>query len=83
MREVIANYITPDFCNGKTTEEVAQAILDLIRSEGFVIVPKEPTEAMLTAVIDPLDYEVKAGATNVAIGRIVYRAMIEASQESE
>lgn len=79
MREVIAMAIAKDILGSdrkglsRQYEDTAQAALDAISEAGFVIVPKEPTEAMIEA----------GGPWGAKYASEAYKAMIEASQESE
>ena len=69
------------------TEAAYVAICDYLRTtpEGFVLVPVEPTDAMLQAEIDAVsdywfDYEGLGNGTEAT--KIGYKAMLAASQES-
>lgn len=56
--------------------EIALAVLDAIRSAGYVVVPVEPTEAMVSAGAQDFsgDLVTKRGAIDI------YRAMIAAAE---
>ena len=80
-REVIAKC-----CDGplmETALEDADAIIAALDAAGFVIVPKEPTQAMLDAGEDQLhDYDPEVMGRAPAVQRI-FRDMLAAFQESE
>lgn len=54
-------------------ENVAKAALSAIAAEGYAVVPREPTEAMVAAAIQTTGDQLDFGT--------IYRAMIEASEE--
>ena len=83
-REVIANW-----CDGsmmETAEEDADVIIAALDAAGYVIVPKEPTEAMLNAGCDAttswVDDEYQTGPETHQM-LVAWRDMLAASQESE
>jgi hypothetical protein len=71
--------------SGNTSGEFAQAALTALREAGFVVVPAEPTEAMLKAspVVGTGIGEDGKWATNTKPGRDVYRAMVAAYTPKE
>lgn len=74
-REVSAGCNTVDWERGRTdSEDVADAILSVLRSAGFAVVPVEPTLEMIAA----WDRVARPG---LHAFEIRYKAMITAAQE--
>jgi len=61
-REVIAEVMAPAVHNWNSPHylDSADAVLEALRSNGFVVVPREPTEAMVDAA-DCIGYHVTCG----------------------
>jgi hypothetical protein len=84
MREAIAKAMNDalEFWDNHTTEKDAfgqtmKIFQHRLNEAGFVIVPKEPTEAMIEGLYAATGY------CGDLTAHKVWRAMIEASQESE
>lgn len=86
LREVIARAICEADCGCVTENELARcegltdAALAAIKQAGFVVVPAEPTEAMVEAYYELCDLggDLKEPEEGCKVQR-AYRAMIEAS----
>lgn len=85
MIEAIARAIAPHVPGSRkqaTADRISQAALSAIEQEGFVVVPKEPTEAMLEA-IGSRELGCRRDCT---VGRHraagIWQAMIQAHRES-
>jgi hypothetical protein len=53
-REVIADLLDPDLLHGIGPSATAERLLESLRSRGYVVVPREPTNQMMDQGTDPL-----------------------------
>ena len=80
MREVIEAMVQPLMSTDAPPCEICYSQIEQLSAAGFVIVPKEPSEAMIKK---GAGWWLVSSGTGPYTAERIYRAMIEASQESE
>ena len=81
-----SNYLAASMCDSMLAawlEAKLQAAKAQAVPEGFVVVPKEPTEEMIEAGMGNFDFPLDNGRFSNHDLIFAYRAMIEAVQEKE
>lgn len=70
-------------CAGRRNSERAQAVLDVIREQGWAVVPRVPTEAMVDAYVDAVVRDGKGPRPMADVAPERWAAMIAAAASPE